>query len=84
MYNSFFIHSSVNGQIDYIHRLLPIWIDCFLVLAIVNSTAKNTGVHMSFQFWFPQGICLIVGLLAHMVFREDFLMGKHTELETQR
>ena len=27
----------------------------------------NIGVHVSFQFWFPQDICLGVGLLGHMV-----------------
>ena len=38
MYHSFFIHSSVNGDLGF-----------FRVLAIVNSTAMNTGVHVSFQ-----------------------------------
>ena len=33
----FFIHSSVSGHLDY-----------FCVLAIVNSTAINNGVHVSF------------------------------------
>ena len=37
MYHTFFICSSVNGHLD-----------CFQVLAIVNSVAMNTGVHMSF------------------------------------
>ena len=37
------------------------------VLAIVNSATVNTGVRVSFQFWFPQGICTVVGLLGHMV-----------------
>ena len=83
MYHSFFIHSSVNGQIDYIHRLLPIWIDCFLVLAIVNSTAKNTGVHV-FSILVSSGCMPNSGIAGSYGVREDFLMGKHTELETQR
>ena len=37
MYNNF-IHSSVNGHLGYFH-----------VLAIVNSAAKNNGIHMSFS-----------------------------------
>ena len=38
MYCIFFIHSSVNRHLGY-----------FYVLAIVNSTAVNIGVHISFQ-----------------------------------
>ena len=37
MYYIFFIHSSVDGRLD-----------CFLVLAVVNSASVNTGVHASF------------------------------------
>ena len=38
MYHNFFIYSSVNGHLG-----------CFHVLAIVNTAAVNTGVHVSFS-----------------------------------
>ena len=37
------------------------------VLLIVNSAAMNIGVHVSVSFWFPWGICPVVGLVGHMV-----------------
>ena len=37
MYHNFFIHLSVDGLLE-----------CFYVLAVINSAAVNTGVHVSF------------------------------------
>ena len=56
MYHNVFIHSSVNGHLG-----------CYHVLAIVNSAAWTMGYMCLFPFWFPQGRCLGVGLLGHIV-----------------
>ena len=44
MYHVFFIHSSVHGHLGYFH-----------VLAIVNSAAKNYGIHVSFSILVSSG-----------------------------
>ena len=44
MYNNFFIHSSADG-----HQ------GCFHVLAIVNSAAVNSGIHVSFSILVSSG-----------------------------
>ena len=56
MYHNFFIHLVVDGHLG-----------CFHVLAVISSDAMNNWIHVLFQPWFPQGICLGVGLLGHMV-----------------
>ena len=44
MYHSFFTHSSVDGHLGYFH-----------VLAMVNSAAVNSGVHVSFSVLISSG-----------------------------
>ena len=58
MYHIFSIHSSVDG-----------YLGCFQVLAIANSAAMNTGVHVSFQVMVSLGRCPEVGLLNQMVIK---------------
>ena len=56
MYHSFFIHSSVDGQLGRFH-----------VLAIVNAAAVNHEVHVSFSVMVFSGCVPVVGLLGYMV-----------------
>ena len=51
MYHSFFIHSSINGRLGYVH-----------VLAVVNSAAVNIGVHVSFSVLVSSGYMLRSGI----------------------
>ena len=44
MYHNFFIHSSVNG-----------YLCCFHVLAIVNSAAMDSGIHVPFSVLVSSG-----------------------------
>ena len=73
MYYIFSIHSSVNRHSG-----------CFCVLAIVNSTVMNIGVHVSFRIMAFSGyICPGVGLLGHMVVLfVVFLRNLHTLLHS--
>ena len=73
MYWIFFIQSSVNRHLGYLY-----------ILAIVNSTAVNTGVHISFQTtvfseYMP---CIgMVGSCTSSIFK--FLRDLHTVLAVQ-
>ena len=53
MYHNFFIHSSVDGHLD-----------CFNVLAIVNSAEMSNRIYVSLSILV---LCLGVGLLGHIV-----------------
>ena len=55
-YHIFFIYSSVDRPLG-----------CFLVLAVVNSAAMNSGVHVSFWTMILSGYMLRSRTLDHMM-----------------
>ena len=66
MYYNFFINSSVDGHLG-----------CFHVLAIVNSAAMNTGVHISFQIMVFSGYMPGIGIAGSYgseVFENDYVL----------
>lgn len=68
-YIFFFIHSSVDRHLG-----------SFYALAIANSSAMNTGVHLSFlKLWLSQSICPIMGLLTLVVDSAFFFSCKESQ-----
>ena len=68
MYHNFFIHSSVNGLLG-----------CFHVLAIVNSAAVNSGIHVSFLILVSSGYMPRSGIAGlYGGFIHSFLRNLHT------
>ena len=68
MYHYFFIHSSVYGHLG-----------CFHVLAIVNSAAKNNGIHVSLSILVSSGYNLATWFKE--LTRKDPDAGKDWRLE---
>ena len=67
MHHSFFIHSSVDGHLV-----------CFHVLAVVNSTAMNNGIYVSFSILVSSGYMPRSGIAgSYAGFIPSFLRNLH-------
>ena len=68
MYHNFFIHSSVDGHLG-----------CFHVLAVANSAAVNSGIHVSFSILVSSGYMPRSGIAgSYGGFIPSFLRNCHT------
>ena len=68
MYHSFFSYSSLEGHLG-----------CFHILAVVNSAAVNTGVHMAFSIMIFAGYMPSSGIVRSLgSFIPSFLWNLHT------